>query len=171
MPVTASSSNQRSRLPSHRPRSHPCSNFESDVSEPIPSGGNASALRHCPGPMVAARSSMLPAIEDWPPAMRERCMSGRDAATICMHTTAPAQRLLRKIGSMNIPMHPHRELSRRSDAGHATAHAEDWQGGLLSDHSTKSEQALRRRSCSGGHVRFGDSMWTVAQCQSWNALL
>lgn len=62
-----------------------------------PSGRNASAFRHCPGPIVAARSSMLPAMEFWPLAMRDRCMSGRAAATICMHTTARAQGELRNV--------------------------------------------------------------------------
>ena len=47
--------------------------------------------------MVAARSSMLPAMEFCPLVMRERCMSGLTEATICMHTTAPAHAALKRV--------------------------------------------------------------------------
>ena len=55
-----------------------------------------SAPRHCPGPIVAALSSMLPATEPCPLPMRERCrLSRRVAATACVHTTAPVHAMLR----------------------------------------------------------------------------
>ena len=69
-------------------------NLTRRVTALLPSGRNASALRHCPGPMVAARSSMLPAMELCPLAMRDRCKSGLAEATICMHTTARTQAAL-----------------------------------------------------------------------------
>ena len=62
----------------------------------LPSPRKDSALRHCPGPIVAALSSMLPATEACPLPMRERCrLSMRVAATACVHTTAPAHAMLR----------------------------------------------------------------------------
>ena len=66
------------------------------LKQALPSPRKDSALRHWPGPIVAALSSMLPATEACPLPMRERCrLSMRVAATACVHTTAPKHAMLR----------------------------------------------------------------------------